>query len=164
MLVQLSKTLQNPGVSSPDSPFRLRNYRGDDDIAVWLDIRQRALSGQIATGREWTEHDFRREFLTKPWWRPEWMWFAEEPDIGGACLTVGVGALRGTTSPGVASIQWLLVVPEHRRRGVGRQLAEAFESAAWSAGCRTIVAETLNEWEAAVRFYQSLGYRAGDWS
>jgi GNAT superfamily N-acetyltransferase len=159
MLVRFAKNLR----ARPDLPacsrFRLRNYQGEDDVAVWLDIRRRALVGQIAAGRDWSESDFRREFLAKPWWRPESMWFVEESNTHGA-IPLGAAALRLSDSPAVASIQWLLVVPEARRRGVGRQLVAAVEAAAWDAGCRMVVAETLEAWEGAVRFYESVGYRA----
>jgi GNAT superfamily N-acetyltransferase len=160
VLVRLTKILHTPPCHDGDGQFPVRTYRGPGDIPVWLEIRERAFAGQIAAGRPWTEHDFRREFLEKPWWRPEWMWFAEEGNqpcrpIGG----LGVAAMR-PIQDGAASIQWLLVLPEHRRRGVGRCLITALEAAAWTTGFRTVVAETLGAWDAAIRFYESIGYTA----
>jgi GNAT superfamily N-acetyltransferase len=144
-----------------ESAIGIRTYQGAEDIPRWLEIRRRSLHGQIAPARPWSEADFRREFLEKPWWRPDWMWFAEEPGSAGAVIPLGAAALRTMESetPAAGSIQWLLVLPEHRRRGVGRQLIRHLEAAAWDFGCRTVIAETLASWQDAVRFYERLGYR-----
>jgi GNAT superfamily N-acetyltransferase len=153
MLVRLIKTLASRSEFPDAAPFRIRTFQGECDIPVWLEIRERALAGQIISARPWAESDFRREFVEKPWWRPEWMWFAEMDSTA-----IGAVALR-PLGQGAASIQWLLVTREHRRRGAGRLLISTLESAAWEAGYRTIVAETLAEWTAAIGFYVSMGYR-----
>lgn len=142
----------------------VHTYRGPEDIHLWLAIRNAAFAEQIAGTRPWDEADFRRDFLEKPWWRPDWMWFAEPaaPD-GGGVQAVGVVALKRSLprDAPAGSVQWLAVLPAWRRQGVGRLLMATLERAAWEAGLPVVTAETLREWDAAVRFYQALGYRVG---
>jgi GNAT superfamily N-acetyltransferase len=138
--------------------FEVRTFCDEADVDLWLRIREESLLGLIAPGRPWTESDFHREFISKPWWRPEHMWFAERTDPDGR-QAVGAVALAIHESPQrVATIQWLMVRPEYRRRGIGRLLITTLEAAAWDAGCRTVTADTLTAWEAAMRLYQALGY------
>jgi GNAT superfamily N-acetyltransferase len=55
-----------------------------------------------------------------------------------------------------------MVHPAWRRRGVGRLLIAHLESAAYTTGYRQIWLETHAAWDAAARFYESLGFRAAD--
>ncbi len=140
--------------------MRVRTYRGREDALTWLAIRNQVFAAQTAGARPWTEADFQREFLDKPWWRPEWMWFAEAQDPStGEFLAVGAVAMKEVSPPKAGAVQWLAVLPEWRRRRVGRGLMAVLETAAGEAGIRTLTAETLSEWEAATRFYRSLGFR-----
>ena len=97
------------------------------------------------------------EFLQAAWWNPQRMWLAEREDrlVGSATL-----ALRGSADRSKAVIHWMMVHPEWRRQGVGRLLATRLEAAAWDLGHREIFLETHASWQAAVAFYQRLGYRS----
>lgn len=67
--------------SEPELPevkgLRVRTFHDATDINAWLSIRHKAFARQRLGVLAWSAADFRREFLTKPWWRPEHMWFAE---------------------------------------------------------------------------------------
>src|SRR5581483_7813359 len=101
-VLQLVRRLEErPGL--PAMPgVRLRHFAGPADIPVWLAIRQGAFARQQVGVRNWDEADFRSEFLQKPWWDPQGIWFAEvgsedrdaEPDAYRAVGTIGL-AWRG---------------------------------------------------------------------
>ena len=163
MVVHLVKLLQcRPEVREPPG-IGVRTYCGEADIAAWLAIRNQAFAGQTAGTRPWTAHDFRREFLDKPEWRPEWIWFAEtlEATTPQPVGTVAMTLAELRQSPAV-NVSWLAVLPEWRRRGVGRQLLAALEIYAWDAGRPLVRVETRSDWTAAMQFYQSLGYSPSD--
>lgn len=162
MVVFLSKIVHNRPGFPENNRHEVRTYRDFSDAARWLAVRNAALLGRVAAGRPWDERDFRREFLDKPHWRPDWMWFAEDRS-GQDDATAGVAVMTANqhTAPSVASIQWLLVRPERQRQGVGRLLLSAIEAAAWEAQRTTLVVETLSEWTDAIAFYKFCGFSAG---
>lgn len=137
-----------PGIS-------IRTFGGKDDIGVWLELRARAFADQKPEVRMWTEIDFAAEFLAKSWWSPERLWFAEAGSqaIGSVALAI---RSQGETAKPV--IHWLLVLPEWRRKGVGRLLISTLETACWHAGYRQVALETHVGWTAAEKFYRSFGY------
>lgn len=139
----------------------MRTFGAAGDVQRWLELRHRAFARQRIGVRTWTAEDFAAEFLDKSWWRPERLWFAEATTPAGAPLAVGTVALalRGDDATARPAVHWLSVLPEWRRRGVGRLLMAQLEAAAWDAGYRTVVLETHAGWTAAARFYAELGYR-----
>ena len=56
-----------------------------------------------------------------------------------------------------AEVQKLLVLPSHRRRGIGARLIRAVEAEAWQRGRRTLVLDTSSP--TAARLYRALGWR-----
>ena len=145
------------------SAATLRTYRGRDDIDLWLEIRQRAFARErVGVGR-WTHEDFDREFLGKPWWSPEHMWFAVPLEPAGADRAVGTVTLarRGSGPDSRPVIHWLAVSPAWRRRGIGQLLVRTLEIACWEAGDREVLLETHAAWEKAAALYESLGYGRG---
>ena len=139
----------------------LRTYRGLEDINLWLELRQRAFARErVGVGR-WAEEDFQREFLAKPWWSPEHMWFAI-PRAADSSSEMAVGtvtlARRGSGPQSRPVIHWLAVLPAWRRRGIGRLLVRTLELACWEAGDREVLLETHAAWEKARLLYESLGY------
>lgn len=58
----------------------------------------------------------------------------------------------------LARITTLVVIPNWRRRGVGRALVKAAENLSTKAGCDTIELTTGNHRKDAHAFYSSLGY------
>ncbi|HUY87548.1 MAG TPA: GNAT family N-acetyltransferase [Pirellulales bacterium] len=145
----------------------LRPFAGPADVAVWLEIRHRAFAREKVGVRQWTPADFDAEFLSKPWWSPERMWFAEvETGLAGLPAPSPVGtitlAFRGAGAAAQPVIHWLAVLPSCRRRGVARLLLAALEKTCWDAGYREVGLETHAGWTAAVRFYDQAGYKLKD--
>jgi GNAT superfamily N-acetyltransferase len=140
---------------------RLRNYCGPEDVALWLDLRRRAFARQRVGVGDWDEADFRREFLNKPWWNPQHMWFAER-EATPASSIVGTITLaeRGNGPSAKPVVHWLAVLPGYRRRGIGRLLMATLEAAVWDSGGRQVWLETHSAWTEAGRLYAALGYKA----
>ncbi len=161
IVLQLSRKLESrPAV--PDVPqVELRHYTGPPDVELWLDLRRRAFAKQRVGVGDWNAADFAREFLEKPWWQPQAMWFAETP-AGMLRPASPVGTItlarRGEAPHDKPVVHWLAVLPRHRRSGVGRLLMAVAEQAAWDAGHRQVWLETHSGWTAAVKFYKALGY------
>jgi GNAT superfamily N-acetyltransferase len=143
-----------PSLSAPD--VELRTYRGDEDIAIWLRLREQAFARQKVGVRQWDTEDFRREFLEKPWWRSDWMWFAEtlQSEVIGT-LTL---AIRQSAVAAIPVVHWLCVLPKWRRRGIGKLLMNTLEQSAWDAGYREVALETHEGWREAAAAYEAMGY------
>jgi GNAT superfamily N-acetyltransferase len=161
-VLQFVKTLASKPEIIVAPSIRLRTYVAREDVGVWLDLRHRAFARLKLGVRQWNLDDFEAEFLSKWWWRPERMWFAEAETPGGGRQAVGTVtlAMRGEASDAQPAIHWLAVLPAWRRRGIGRLLVTALEAHAWEAGHRRIYLETHAAWAAAVELYQRLGYKA----
>jgi ribosomal protein S18 acetylase RimI-like enzyme len=159
-ILRLRKRLQRATAPMRPSEVRLRPFAGPGDIAAWLSLRAAALAGAIVEGRPWTAEDFQREFLSRPWWRAESMWLAEADVAGGTSSVVGSVVLGRSGRPphDRASLEWLMVAPAYRRRGIGRELVETVERAALERGETEITLETHADWREAVRLYERLGY------
>jgi GNAT superfamily N-acetyltransferase len=157
-ILQMTRALfERPHVASAPN-IRLRPFAGPADIDAWLELRSRAFARQKISVRQWTHDDFEREFLQKPWWKPEAMWLAvgsEEPDriVGSVTL-----AWRQLPPEGKPVVHWLMVTPSHQRRGIGRLLMAALETAVWDAGHRQVWLETHSAWREGTALYRSLGY------
>ncbi len=156
----------------------LRTYAGTADIEPWLQLHAAANPASHGSARRWGFHDFHREFLDKPWWRPESMWMARVNDPSDETRGDGHGVeqtgafaptrwpLIGTVTLGMRGrqgqeqpvVHWLLVAPHWRRRGVGRMLLSAVECECWKLGYPEIQLETLSHWTEAVAFYQAMGF------
>ena len=113
----------------------VRTYAGADDVARFLELRERAFAREKLGVRRWTPEDFQTEFLSRSWWRPERFWLAE---TGPAGRSQPVGtitlALRGEGPTARAAMHWLAVAPGWRRCGVGRLLVATLEAAAIALG------------------------------
>jgi GNAT superfamily N-acetyltransferase len=128
-------------------PFELRDTEACrrlwEDLTEWH--RQIFASPEIGgddPGRAFDDH------LTKV--GPENLWVAEnEGEV------VGLAGLI----PGVESeLEPVVVAAHHRRRGVGRLLAEAVVNAARERGARTIHVRPVGRNVDAVRFFHRLGF------
>jgi GNAT superfamily N-acetyltransferase len=140
----------------------VRHYSGSTDIEAWLDVRHAAFARQPLGVRRWNARDFEREILSKAWWQPEWMWFADVEQLPGVTQTVGTltMALRTGEASAVPVVHWLAVRPAWRRRGIARLLMRLLEQAAWDAGYREVRLETHAGWGGAIELYRALGYSA----
>ncbi|REK11158.1 MAG: GNAT family N-acetyltransferase [Planctomycetota bacterium] len=163
-ILQLTRKLtERPEPTKPDE-IVLRHYSGPRDIETWLEVRRRAFARQKVGIGNWTAADFEREFLSKPWWRPEAMWLAESRRLMLPSVVVGTVTLarRGDCPDAKPVVHWLAVVPSFRRRGLGRFLVSTLEAAVWDAGGRQVWLETHSLWTEAQRLYESMGYEPVD--
>jgi ribosomal protein S18 acetylase RimI-like enzyme len=162
-LISLPAAADVPGVTI--RPFnRTDAATADSDAPAWLALRESAFAGMTAGGRRagerrWSLDDFRREFSTKPWWEPERMLFAvttvDDRETVVGSVTLG---RSGRAPDDVASLMWLMVAPDQRRRGIGKLLLNAIERQAFEAGETTLTLETHATWSDAVRLYRAAGY------
>jgi len=138
----------------------LRTYQGPSDIDHWLEIRERAFARERVGVSRWTHADFEREFLAKPWWKPEHLWFAVPVETAAAGKIVGTVTLarRGIGATSRPVIHWLAVLPVWRRQGVGRLLVRTLEIACWDSGEREILLETHAAWARAASLYSAMAY------
>lgn len=161
IVLQMTRRLTLRPTPPELSGIRLRHYAGPQDIETWLEVRRRAFARQKVGISDWDTGDFHREFLSKPWWRPEVMWLAEAQPLLLPAKVVGTVTLarRGDAPDDKPVVHWLFVVPSYRHRGVGRLLLSTLEAAVWDKGERQIWLETHSAWSEALRLYESLGYR-----
>jgi GNAT superfamily N-acetyltransferase len=153
-VLHLSRRLLCPPMVRSIPGVVVRSFAGGDDIDAWLDLQGRSFSAQTPAVRTWTRADFEAEFLHKPWWSPDRMWFADAEGVAGSVTL----ALRGREPNAQPVVHWLMVAPECRRRGLGRCLMATLEAACWHAGHREISLETHVGWRAADAFYHAVGY------
>ncbi len=161
---QLTKKLSSRPDPPPVAGVRLRNFTGVQDIEIWLELRRRAFARQRVGIGVWDAADFEREFLHKPWWRPECMWFAETQELLPCGEVVGTVTLarRGIPPRDKPVVHWLAVAPRYRKRGVGKLLMSTLEAAVWDEGGRQVWLETHQAWAEAARLYASLGYEPSE--
>ena len=154
-ILQLCRKLEAPAEQLTPDDCYVRTFRGRADIPIWLDLRHRAFARARVGVRQWDEADFEQEFLSKPWWRDEHLWFVEHHSslIGTVAL-----AQRAEGAKAKAVVHWLAVLPVWRRHGIGRALMHVLESRAWELGYREVWLETHAAWTEAVQFYRRLGY------
>lgn len=155
---QLTKKLTSRPELQVVAGIRLRHFAGHADIAAWLELRSRAFARQKLGVGSWSEADFEREFLAKPWWQPECMWFAETNDATPQIVGTVTLARRGSTPVDKPVVHWLAVLPRFRGRGIGRLLMDTLEAAVWDAGERQVWLETHEAWAEAGRLYADRGY------
>ncbi len=72
-------------------------------------------------------------------------------------VAVGCGAIR-RLSPSTAEVKRMFVVPGNRGRGVGKAILDELVSWAAAAGVSTVVLETGERQEEAVRLYERFGF------
>ncbi|MGC3970811.1 MAG: GNAT family N-acetyltransferase [Pirellulales bacterium] len=149
-IIRLRKELISVPIACEVPGVTVRTFAGPGDAEAWLNLRAAAFAEIVAAGRPWTTADFHREFLAKPWWSPGVMWLAtptanaerQRPEsstsLAGA-ITLG---RAGRPPNEVASVQWLMVDPQFRRRGVAMLLLNTLEAETWHFGERTLTLET----------------------
>lgn len=157
-IIRYQRRLDQAPLVTPALEIRIRALRIGFDVDGWLALREKSLRHTAARGRAWTAADFRREFTSHRWFRPEHLWVAEPLSNPGELSLVGSVTLELRPNQGWAVIHWLLVAPEHRRAGIASNLLRLAESTAWQLGCPTMSLETLATWREACAFYLSQGY------
>jgi GNAT superfamily N-acetyltransferase len=157
-ILHLSRKLVQEPLVEPIADVAIRTYASESDIDRWIELRTKSFADQSPVVRSWTRADFAKEFLDKPWWSPERMWFAEAESVIGSVTL----AFRGQGMAAVPVVHWLMVLSEWRRRGIGKLLMATLELACWNAGHHRIALETHAGWSAAETFYRGLGYKRDD--
>lgn len=165
-ILRLFKRLAAPPTPPTVPSATIRTYADLHDADVWLRLHRAALARLTVAGPAWTRAEFAREFTSKSWWSPERMWFAvlEVPGAAdaerSALLPAGTITLGRSGRPphDLATVQWLMVAPEARRRGLGAALLARAERRAWEEGERLLTLETHTDWTDAVRLYRRSGY------
>jgi GNAT superfamily N-acetyltransferase len=150
-VLQMTRVLTTRPTPPIVADVSLRHFASEKDIPLWLQLRDRAFADENPKVRPWTDADFQGEFLSKPWWGHEAMWFAVEKQAIGSIVL----ARRRHNEPVVS---WLMVDPDYRHRGIGLLLLAALEAAVWDDGGRQVGLETHSCWQQAVAFYRAAGY------
>ena len=162
VVLHFRRHLSGPPDAVEVAGIRVRSFGEAGDVAAWISLRERAMADESPRVRTWSEDVFFSEMQSKPWWRNDRTWVAIAGDLRSPDAQQIVGAVtlasRQGASATVPVVHWLLVDPASRRRGVGRLLMSQLERAAWDDGWREIELETHAGWQAAVAFYQSIGY------
>jgi GNAT superfamily N-acetyltransferase len=141
-IIRLRKSLISATIHKEVPGITVRPFAGPDDAAAWLNLRTTAFANLVAAGRPWTTEDFHREFTAKPWWSPDAMLLATPTASRERKRPESTGPLLGTITLGrtgrppqeTAAVQWLMVHPDHRRRGIARLLLGTLEAGAWRRG------------------------------
>lgn len=98
------------------------------------------------------------EIASKPGFLPEATWLVEHVDRRGR--TEPVGTVQGIrVTPRYGSLQNVGVTPWHRGRGVGVALVQAALAGFREVGLQRATLEVTAQNFAAVRLYESLGFR-----
>lgn len=161
IVLQLTKTLVERPPACDVMGTQLRPFEGEQDIDIWLGLRDRAFARERVGVGVWTHDDFHREFLDKWWWQPERLWFAELLGDGATVpRVVGTVTLadRGSEAEPRPVVHWLAVLPQYRRCGMARALMAALETHCWDRGWKHVALETHRKWQRAIAFYEELGY------
>ena len=106
--------------------------------------------------------ELERLCFSEPWSENSLRILTETGALGRvAMLGDRVAAYGGmTTVLDEGAVTNIAVHPELRRRGLGRGVTEALLSSAETAGIRRVFLEVRESNEAAIRLYESLGFRS----
>jgi aminoglycoside 6'-N-acetyltransferase I len=125
-----------------------------EDVSAWLQLRQALWPDE--TGSHAAEiRDFfagRRKIPLEVL-----MAFDEDRPVGFAELSIRPYA-EGCETDRVAFLEGWYVVPEHRRRGIGRALVDAAEAWGRAQGCTEFASDTNIENHASAAAHRALGF------
>jgi mycothiol synthase len=155
--LQMRRDLDDlPPVPAP-AGYRLRTYQEGDEEA-WMRLLRAAFATEEGSHAPVGDSAFRRELGDSPLFEPGRVFFAvREAD----------GEVAGTTSSWeteidgrrVGLIHWVAVAPEHRGHGLGEALNLAALHDMRARGHQEAYLNTHTALRAAVRLYESLGFR-----
>jgi [ribosomal protein S18]-alanine N-acetyltransferase len=130
-----------------NNDYFLRDYRADDLDGIFrLD--------EICFTREFRfDRESMREFAEK---RNAVVQVAEE--VCGRIAGFVIAHIERIASEWWAYVVTLDIAPEHRRKGLARQLMREAESRAAAAGARWIQLHVFTGNDEAIRFYEQMGY------
>jgi len=123
--------------------MNIRPFQGTDEAAVV------ALWRRCELTRPW--NDPHQDIARKLTAQPELFLVGELGDALVATVMAGFDGHRGW-------VNYLAVAPEHRKRGLGRQLMEHVETCLKERGCPKLNLQVRAGNQAVIEFYQRLGY------
>jgi ribosomal protein S18 acetylase RimI-like enzyme len=124
-------------------PFGIRCYRPADEsevIGLWQ-----------SCGLLRPQNDPHKDIARKLRVNPEWFLVAESAGVIVGAVMAGYEGHRGW-------INYLAVCPDHRRAGLGRKLMAEAERGLRAAGCPKINLQVRPENQAAIAFYERVGF------
>jgi len=137
-----------------DSMLKIRNFIVGKDEAVWAHIASAAFKDY---------DDFRsisveevRKMEKAPTFDPSGMFIAEIDGIPVGIVNAHVDKFREEKK---GFIGWLGVLPEHRRRGVGRKLAEKAVESLREREMEIAEASFYSSRKVCIRLFESLGFK-----
>lgn len=134
----------------------VRPFVPREDDAAWLAVNNRAFEGHPEQGG-WTESTLARR-LAEPWFDPKGFLLAFDADgLAGFCWTKIHPATDA--DPELGEIFVIGVDPSRTGAGLGRALVVAGLSSLAERGVRTGMLFVDGDNEAALRLYESLGFR-----
>ena len=134
----------------------IRNYR-DDDLQTCRDLWVRLIewhqeiyetSNIVGGDKSGAQFDAHLNLVGA-----ERIWLAEE-----AGVVVGMVGLMPENDEGSPEIEPLIVTPEARGTGVGRQLVEHVLEVARDLGVRDVIVRAVGRNAEALRFYHEMGF------
>jgi ribosomal protein S18 acetylase RimI-like enzyme len=129
------------------SQMNIRSYQPEDEEAA---IRLWRECGLVAP-----QNDPAKDIARKLKVNPEWFLVGElDGEIIASCMA-GYEGHRGW-------INYLAVSPEHRRRGLGRQMTDEAERSLRAAGCPKINLQIRSSNTDVIAFYKAIGFKVDD--
>lgn len=124
--------------------MQIRPYQQNDEPAVIQLWRKCGLT------RPW--NDPTRDILRKQQVQPEWFLVGLVEGVIVASVMAGYDGHRGW-------VNYLAVDPEYQRQGIARELMTEVERLLTDAGCPKLNLQVRATNEAAMRFYERIGYK-----
>ena len=91
-------------------------------------------------------------------WNFSVVWHEQHQDFTAELDGTQAGAARIRIAASLAAIEWCVVLPEYRLRGIGRRLLESAEEVANYYNCHKMTVEVLHQ-GGAQSFFERCGYK-----
>lgn len=153
-----------------NSHLQFRQFDTGADVEAWISLHQRAFEGAFPSARPWSVERFRQEDdrkLSAHGWSG-WVAVLKLPILTEVAIppTLVVGSVflitpdvsNATTQQGTAKLSWLMVDPDHRRKGIARNLLHLAQMKAVEMGNDFLSLECHTSWRAAISFYLAEGF------
>ena len=154
-IIALSRPVGDWPAADRPAELSIETYQGTADQDEWLRI-QNELLAERRVSRMWGPAQFHRQLSSRVDWHPDRLLLAR---VGGDREAVATAVFWMDPSSCRTRLQWLLVRPGFRRRGIARELVAEVGRRARAVGRTELRVETLRAWHGAVGFYTAIGFR-----